>query len=262
MSTPSEPPPSYEQVTKKPEQSDFLKVPQSRNGITPAQRRSMEDEQRELPQGWVRQFDASSGHQFFVDTKANPPRSIWQHPYDDEQYLSSLSPDERANVTRLNHSVSLKDIQAESSDDEAGPSTRKPAQGRVAGTAAAASTSAAAPSNSTADHPSGLHKYGRKLKDRITSSTHEEREKDRAQRAQEEQQAYEAHLQFRQAMSRAMQTGQPQFIAKDRQGHDVYIEPPNGPAVPAGARGYNPYSSGIYGDPNARFVRPQNTYNR
>ena len=66
-----------------------------RNGISPAQRRSMEDEGRPLPPGWVRQYDTNESHQFFVDTTADPPRSIWQHPYDDEQYLSTLTSEER-----------------------------------------------------------------------------------------------------------------------------------------------------------------------
>ncbi|KAF8078760.1 hypothetical protein FPV67DRAFT_1466362 [Lyophyllum atratum] len=47
-----------------------------------------------LPYGWVRQFHQESGHPFYVDTKANPPRSIWVHPYEDEQYLSE-HPDTR-----------------------------------------------------------------------------------------------------------------------------------------------------------------------
>lgn len=38
---------------------------------------------RPLPEGWVRQLDPNTGHHFYVDTKANPPKSIWQHPYDD-----------------------------------------------------------------------------------------------------------------------------------------------------------------------------------
>ena len=29
-------------------------------------------------------MDPSSGHHFYVDTKANPPKSIWEHPYDRE----------------------------------------------------------------------------------------------------------------------------------------------------------------------------------
>jgi hypothetical protein len=212
----------------------------------------MEDEQRPLPPGWARQFDQKSQHQYFVDTKADPPRSIWHHPYDDDQYLNTLSAEERENISRLHRSVSLKDIAAESSDEE-GHTPKK----------AAPTGSGNTSSSHSADQPiSGLHKFGRKMKDRLTHSTHEERERDRQQRAEEEQQAYQAHLAFRQAMSRAIQTGQPQYLCKDRSGHDVYIEPPNGPAIPAGARGYNPYAQGPYGDTNARFVRPDYPYSR
>jgi len=231
----------------------------------------MEDEQRPLPEGWVRQYDTQANHQFFVDTSKDPPRSIWHHPYDDETYLESLSPEERDKVTRLHHSVSLKDIAAESSDDEAGPSSKtKPIRGgaasEAAGSASSSASAAAAtavpPSSSNEAQPHGLHKYGRKLKDRITNSTHDQRERERDQRAREEAQAYQAHLALRSAMSRAIETGQPQFLAKDRQGHDVYIEPPNGPAIPRGARGYNPYANGVYANPNARFVRPDYPYGR
>ncbi|KAF7339580.1 hypothetical protein MSAN_02172500 [Mycena sanguinolenta] len=42
---------------------------------------------RPLPYGWITQVDPNSGHTFWVDTKATPPRSIWVHPLDDEQYL-------------------------------------------------------------------------------------------------------------------------------------------------------------------------------
>jgi hypothetical protein len=43
--------------------------------------------ERPLPYGWISQVDSNSGHRFYVDTKANPPRSIWVHPLEDEQYL-------------------------------------------------------------------------------------------------------------------------------------------------------------------------------
>ncbi|KAG9024150.1 hypothetical protein FRB95_012032 [Tulasnella sp. JGI-2019a] len=66
--------------------------------FTDAQRLSMEDEHRSLPEGWVRQLDPSSAHHFYVDTTATPPRSIWVHPYDDPQWQQEqrsrpLSPD-------------------------------------------------------------------------------------------------------------------------------------------------------------------------
>lgn len=126
--TPADAPPSYEKATQHA----------TRNGITPQARRSMEDEQRPLPQGWIRQYDTEQHHQFFVDTSATPPRSIWHHPYDDEEYLSSLSSSERAHINRLQKSVSLKDIEAESSDDEAGPSSGAYAKHADVGTSSAA----------------------------------------------------------------------------------------------------------------------------
>jgi hypothetical protein len=43
--------------------------------------------ERPLPYGWIREVDGNSGHPFYVDTKATPPRSIWVHPFEDEQYL-------------------------------------------------------------------------------------------------------------------------------------------------------------------------------
>jgi hypothetical protein len=248
----SEPPPAYEEVAGEASRAAH----QARNGIPPSSRRSMEDEHRPLPPGWVRQYDASTHHQFFVDTNSNPPRSTWNHPHDDSQYLNSLTSDERKHILRLNRSVSLDDIEAESSDDETHtPSAPK----RVP---ASSSASAADATSSEDQAPTGLHKFGRKMKDRLTNSTHLERSQQRAKRAKAEQEAYKAHLAFRRAMSRAIQTGQPQYLCKDRDGHDVYIEPLNGPSLPMGARGYNPYAQGPYGNPSARFMRPEQPYAR
>ena len=99
--------------------------------------------------------------------------------------------------------------------------------------------------------------------------TKEEREVEKKKRAEEERKYYEVHMKYRTAMVRAQQTGQPQFLAKDRDGHDVYVEPPpsgygGGFGGAYGPRGYgvSPYSSGPYSSPNARFVRPQQAYGR
>lgn len=122
---PSEAPPSYTDATAtaSSQRPATLQVPQSsthrvRNGIPPEYRRSMEDEGRPLPQGWIRQYDDQSHHQFFVDTTRDPPRSIWQHPYDDEEYMSSLDPEERQRIQALHKSPSHADIEAESSADD------------------------------------------------------------------------------------------------------------------------------------------------
>ncbi|KAI9727706.1 MAG: hypothetical protein M1828_005934 [Chrysothrix sp. TS-e1954] len=235
------PPPSYEAAVGS---SSSAPKRTARNGIPPPHRRSMEDERRPLPKGWVRSFDPTHAHHFYVNTAAEPPRSIWHHPYDDDQYLNTLDSAERERIQSLTKSPNRKDIEAESTDEDedhkSGPSSNLQQAG---------------PSNA------GKPSLGRRWKDKLTQSTHEERVADRQRRAEEERQAYDAHLAFRQAMVQAMQTGQPQLIAKDRDGRDVYIEPPNGARPPSGARGINPYSHGPYTDPNARFIRaPQPAY--
>ncbi|KAF2115580.1 hypothetical protein BDV96DRAFT_612814 [Lophiotrema nucula] len=259
---PADAPPSYEAATNSTGATDTTTpsristdVPgerRERNGIPPEHRRSMEDEHRPLPPGWIRQFDTKERHQYFVDTKANPPRSIWTHPYDDPDFLATLPPEERKKHSRLHRSVTLEDLAAESSDDESHPKLPPRTQGKVAGPS----------SSSNEPQPKGIHKYGRKLKDSLTGSTHQEREADRRRREEAERRAYAVHIQARQAMVRAMETGQPQFLCKDAQGKDVYIESPYGPAAPQGSHGYNPYHYGPYTDPNARFVRPQGPYGR
>jgi hypothetical protein len=248
---PHEPPPSYESATGSSSteptpgiarvSTDEPGARVDRNGIPMERRRSMEDEQRPLPPGWVRTFDPESHHQFFVDTKADPPRSIWTHPYDDEQFLSTLSPEERKKYSRMKRTVTLEDLAAEDSDDDHELPPRPDGRGK-----------------STEPGLTGFHKFSRKLKDKMTSSTHTEREQQRARRAEQDRRAYQAHLRARQALIRAMETGEPQFLCKDAQGRDVYVTPPNGYA-PRGAYGYNPYggyNSGV------RYMRPTVPYGR
>jgi len=246
-------PPSYAIATgssntsSKPDPTR-LQVPQSGNGIPAASRRSMEDEHRPLPPGWVRQFDVKEQHQFFVDTHANPPRSIWHHPYDDDEFLRTLDPEERERIQEDEHE--RKRPLTPSSDH--GDYHETPLPPRPVGKE----------STSAASHEKVS--FGRKLKDKVTGSTHEERERERAQREEEERQYYQAHMKFRQALQQAQMTGQPQFFAKDRNGKDIYIEPPQGMRGGYGGNGYgyNPYSQGPYANPNARFIRPQTPYGR
>ena len=61
----------------------------------------------------------------------------------------------------------------------------------------------------------------------VTGKTHEERVEERRLRAIEEQRQYEAHQAFRRAMAKAIETGEPQLVGKDRDGKNIYIEPPN-----------------------------------
>jgi len=52
-----------------------------------------------LPDGWVREYDPRTKHPFWVDTKAKPPRSIWVHPFEDEEFLRE-HPDIRDRLTK------------------------------------------------------------------------------------------------------------------------------------------------------------------
>ena len=251
MSAPPEPPPSYDQATgssttsTKPKAASRLEVPSAKNGIPANARRSMEDLQRPLPEGWVRQYDPTENHQFFVDTKADPPKSYWEHPLDVPEVVKSLSSEEREKLQEEENK--MRRHSADHSEDEQFP-PNLPAR----------------PSGSK-ETSAQKKSFGEKLKDKVTGSTHDERVQDRARRAEEEREYYEAHMKLRQAMQQAQITGQPQFFAKDKNGKDIYIEPPGyGYGGGYGPRGYgvNPYSGGPYANPNARFIRPGGPYGR
>ncbi|KAL2042496.1 hypothetical protein N7G274_004989 [Stereocaulon virgatum] len=268
MTTPSDAPPSYEQITgsssgagagssRRPTETSTSSTTfyKERNGIPGLTRRSMEDEGRPLPYGWIRQYDPDNHHQFFVNTNVEPPKSVWHHPYDDEEYMNSLDPIERKKIQGMKRVPSEADIEAESSDDDEGHHHSHSMK-------AAAGTAVLPPRPSGAEQSGGVTKFGRRMKDKMTGTTHEQRERKRIQRAEEERRTYQRHMELRQAMSRAAQTGQPQFIGKDHNGRDVYIEPPQGAGPPQGAYGYNPYQQGPYANPNATFIRPQYPYSR
>ncbi|KAI0830720.1 hypothetical protein BC628DRAFT_1355309 [Trametes gibbosa] len=52
-----------------------------------------------LPSGWVEEYDQKTKHPFWVDTTARPPRAIWVHPFEDEQFLRE-HPDVRDRLAR------------------------------------------------------------------------------------------------------------------------------------------------------------------
>jgi len=49
------------------------------------------DDSRPLPFGWVKEWDQTHNRWFYVDVRANPPRSTWDHPLDTENPSSSSS---------------------------------------------------------------------------------------------------------------------------------------------------------------------------
>lgn len=189
-------PPSYQEAlstgaSKANSRPSHLDVPGSHNDIPDAARRSMEDEQRPLPDGWVRQYDDQQHHQFFVDTRSDPPRSIWHHPYDDEDYLSTLTSEERERIQE--EEMSRRRPLTPASTDEKHAFDGFDSK----------DTNATKKTSTTQEHfPSELpdrnslrpsmadtgrkKSIGEKLKNKVTGTTHEERERDRAKRAQQE----------------------------------------------------------------------------
>lgn len=201
----SDPPPPYtpqQNYGKIKEERSEAHSPRPVSIITQAARRSMEDELRELPDGWVRQYDSESGHQFYVDTSKRPPRSIWHHPYDDDEYLSNLSSSGQRRPEALNKEIfnSL-------------PS----------------SSSSVSPNglNETTKSRPGVHNFGRKLKDILTSTTHEERAEARRERDRMEMEAYRRHQKIRDKTVQASITGVPQLIRIDNVGKEIWIKAPS-----------------------------------
>lgn len=200
-----DPPPPYTPRKNNDETSDNRcerHSPQPASVITSSARRSMEDEIRTLPDGWVRQYDPESGHQFFVDTSKDPPRSIWNHPHDDAEYRSYLSPSELSHLEASDNKDRLNSMSSPSS-----------------------SASRHGPDESANLRP-GIQKLGRRLKDIITSTTHEERIKARQERDDKEIEAYRQHQQIRAKMSQAAKTGEPQLLGIGSDGKEIWIKAP------------------------------------
>ncbi|CBQ69804.1 conserved hypothetical protein [Sporisorium reilianum SRZ2] len=238
---PTEAPPAYDQVSgsSRPAAanaasgSSQLGVPKQDEAAT---RKSMEDMLRPLPKGWIRQYDPSTHHNFFVDTLANPPRSIWVHPFDDAQFQRE-HPDE---VRRERERLEREHMVHADTDDEDDHTSASKHTSSSSGAAASASQT----------QPKGMKKIGRSLKDKLTNTTHAERQAKRQAQRDAEQRAYQQHQAIRQALMTATRTGQPQLVGRDKQGRDVYAQPPPPGAYGYGATlGYSPYQTldGPYG---------------
>lgn len=56
---------------------------------------SSQEDDRPLPEGWIRRLDPRSNRCYYVDMTSHPPRSTTVHPLDDEEYINSLPPRDR-----------------------------------------------------------------------------------------------------------------------------------------------------------------------
>lgn len=106
--------------------------------------------------------------------------------------MNSLDPTERQRIHDLQRVPSQADIEAESSDDDddgrkhhAHPQNHQ------------ANSEELPPRES--QPVGGVTKFGRRMKDKVTHTTHQEREVKRQRRAEEEQQMYQRHMELRQA---------------------------------------------------------------
>lgn len=261
---PNEPPPAYDHVAGRSSTSNHaagtsanLSVPEEND--VQAARKSMEDMVRPLPKGWIRQWDPASHHNFFVDTLANSPRSIWCHPHDDPEYQNAHPDEINRERERIQHE-SLVHADTDEDEDDAFVAANS---GGAKGGHGKASTAGGATSGSSAP-PKGVKKFGRSLKDKMTNTTHEEREAKRKAEKEAEQRALERHRAIRQLLIKATQTGQPQLVGRDKQGRDIYAQPPPPGAYGYGASlGYSPYQTmnGPYGGAGP-YSAPMGPYRR
>ncbi|KAB8343238.1 hypothetical protein FH972_022828 [Carpinus fangiana] len=294
------PPPSYTEATgratftHRPGESTLS--PNVGNRDPSELRHSMEDEERPLPAGWVRQYNTEHAHVFFVDIEADPPRSIWHHPYDDETYLKSLPTEERERIQEAARKAEEQDPLGEHTDEEldnspaagtaAGPSSSK---GDAPPSYVGGSSSADAKHQTPSELPprpagKGASSLRRRMKDKLTGTTHEQRVQERQQREERERQQHAQYLAYRRALQRAAETGQRQLLGHDAQGKEVWVEPPMHDPYGGGYGGYaapygSPYARGPYyggmgmmGGPrqamgmypgrDPRYIRPGYPYGR
>ncbi|PWN40455.1 hypothetical protein IE81DRAFT_325566 [Ceraceosorus guamensis] len=256
-SVPPDAPPSYDAAATAPARAgganpnSASSTPSRRPSLIPAQdRRSMEDLGRPLPQGWVRQYDPRNRHHFYVDTTVNPPRSIWEHPLDDEQYKNahrgkgSKEPEVLASK-RLSgyHTVDeTTDEEGSRADPNAGPSASASGT-RQHETMGSHSANQDAQSGSK-PAATGVKKFGQTMKNKMTGTTHAERVEKRRKQREAEEEAYRQHQAIRAALHRAAQTGQPQLLGRDQRGRDIFAQPP--PSMDpyaAPSLGYTPYQT-------------------
>lgn len=268
-SNPSEPPPSYDHVAGRSSTSNnaatsaSLSVPEQTEAQ--AARKSMEDMVRPLPKGWIRQWDPASHHNFFVDTLATPPRSIWCHPHDDPEYQRAHPDEVNRERERIQHESMVHADTDEDEDDAfvAANSGTKGIKGKTQAEPRHHATTGATAGSSSAP-PKGVKKFGRNLKDKMTNTTHEERQAKRKAEKEAEQRALERHRAIRQALITATQTGQPQLVGRDKQGRDIFAQPPPPGAYGYGATlGYGPYQTmnGPYGGAGP-YSAPMGPYRR
>ncbi|WRT68629.1 uncharacterized protein IL334_005607 [Kwoniella shivajii] len=195
-------------------------------------RRSMDDEQRDLPDGWVRCFDPKSQHAFYVDEKTK--RSSWLHPYDDPEFLRTLPKTHPAHPESKEAQAIRKRSEDEKIIQEKYKETRKTKDGREG-----------ISQNATKSSGGGDERnWFQKKKDKMIGTKEE-----RAQ-AKENKRKIRAEQQRKMAEAEAAYTKRRQELIQQRLNDPnirrMYASDPYAYAAPA-----SPFvrSSGMYGSP-------------
>ncbi|GAA5976106.1 hypothetical protein JCM21900_006778, partial [Sporobolomyces salmonicolor] len=179
-STPGAPPLSHRRSSSGASSQTFSSAEEEdESGIPSDERRSMDDAMRPLPEGWRREFDPTTEHFFYVEVTANPPRSIWTHPYDplDPEPLVSRLP------SRLPQPEYLSSHPGDKSHSRiyALPPGPPPAP-HPAPTSPTPEKQPAADAGKA--KPKDDRTFGRKMKDKLTGTTHEQRVAQRRRQAE------------------------------------------------------------------------------
>jgi hypothetical protein len=92
--------------------------------------------------------------------------------------------------------------------------------------------------------PKGMKKFGQTMKNKMTGKTHEQRVAERKRQREADRKAAEQHRIIRAALNKASQTGQPQLVGRDKQGKEIYAQPPPQWDPYAGPQlGHTPYQT-------------------
>ena len=167
----------------------------SNSGLDRETLQDLDDEQRDLPEGWVRCFDPKQQHHFYVEEATK--RAIWVHPYDDPEFLQSLPDTHPANPNSKQGKAARKQSEDELlalKKREEERKARKAAKGK--GGNAEGSSAAAAGTSGHADHD---RNWIQRQKDKAIGTKEEREQKKEAKRKlkaeqerklREQQQAY------------------------------------------------------------------------
>lgn len=236
-------------------------------------------DRRDLPAGWVKEHDSKSDRDYYVDTLATPPRSIWVHPLDDPEFTRLHRGDDDSSAYdsdddhHSRHSAGPSSGRASTTAPSPGDGKKRFAdekankikkqrdnQDRDHLTVPGASSSSSRPSGHqrtpSASSTSSKRSFFGKLKDKAIG-TKEEREAARVLREKRRQEEERLYYQRREAMMKRQQ----EMMAERRAQYEAYEQQRQAMYAQQGGLGgrgnyyrappMNAYGGPVYQDPYA-----------